>query len=263
LNKLNVLKCHTTAKNSDEIMITLIGTGHVFNLSQALINIFDEKQPDIICVELDKQRYKALIMKQLNPEKYKEQSKNQPILYKLLSRFQDGMAKEYGVTAGQEMLTAIDYAQSHQRPIALIDMEAQNLFSKMLKNMSIREKFRLILSGFGGLFVSKKRVEKELDKIQDDFDFYMDEIGKKFPTIKRTLIDERNEYMKEQLKSASKDFEKVIAVVGDGHIPGLSSLLKENEMEFETIRLKELREKPQSKIDSTNASFTHEYEDIK
>ena len=258
MNKLNVLKCYTTAKNPDEIMITLIGTGHVFNLSQALIQIFDEKNPDIICVELDRQRYKALIMKQLDPGKYKEQSKNQPILYKLLSRFQEGMAKEYGVTAGQEMLTAIDYAQSHQKPIALIDMDAQNLFSKMLKNMSVKEKFRLILSGFGGFFVSKKRVEKELDKIQDDFDFYMDEIGKKFPTIKRTLIDERNEYMKEQLKSASKDFEKVIAVVGDGHIPGISKLLKKNEIDYEMIRLSELRENTELDNDSSSASFSIE-----
>jgi len=243
-------------------MITLIGTGHVFNLSQALIQIFDEKQPDIICVELDKQRYKSLLMKQIDPEKYKEHSKNQPILYKLLSRFQEGMAKEYGVTAGQEMLTAIDYAQSHQKPIALIDMNAQNLFSKMLKNMSIKEKIRLFISGFGGMFVSKKRVEKELERIQDDFDFYMDEIGKKFPTIKKILIDERNEYMKDQLKSANDDFEKVIAVVGDGHIPGLSGLLEKNEIDYETIRLSEIRENTNSDNDSSSASFSIEHKSL-
>ena len=79
-------------------MITLIGTGHVFNLSQALINIFEDIQPEILCVELDKQRYNALLIKQTNPDKYKEMQKNLPILYKLLSKFQDEMAKEYGVS---------------------------------------------------------------------------------------------------------------------------------------------------------------------
>ncbi len=237
-------------------MITLIGTGHVFNLSQALIQIFDEKKPDIICVELDKQRYKSLLMKEINPEQYKKQSKNQPILYQLLSKFQEGMAKEYGVTAGQEMLTAINYAQGHQKPIALIDMNAQNLFSKMLKNMSLMEKLKLIFSGIGGVFISKKRVEKELEKIQGNFDYYMDEIGQKFPTIKKTLIDERNEYMKEQIKSANKEFENVIAVVGDGHIPGLSNLLDESKMEYETIRLNELRKYKISNSESSSASFT-------
>jgi len=237
-------------------MITIIGTGHVFNLSQALLNIFDEKQPDILCVELDKQRYQALMIKQTNPEKYREQSKNLPILYKLLSRFQEGLAKEYGVQAGQEMLTTINYAQTHQKPIAFIDMNAQVLFSKMLKNMTIREKIRIMFSGFGGIFVSKKRVEKELDKIQKNFDYYMIEIGKKFPTIKKTLIDERNEYMANQLKNADEKYEQIIAVVGDGHVPGLTKLLEEKELDFVTIRLNELMKYETSDSGTSSASFT-------
>ncbi len=147
-------------------MITLIGTGHVFDLSSALIENLDERQPDVICVELDGQRYNALIMKHTSPESYKNAKKNVPIIYKLLARFQDNMAKEYGVNAGDEMLAAIKYAQSHQIPLKLIDMNAQSLFTKMLRSMPISEKFRLLLSGFGGIFVSKKRVESELKKIE-------------------------------------------------------------------------------------------------
>lgn len=240
-------------------MITLIGTGHVFNLSDALLEIFDEKSPDILCVELDKQRFNALMLKQQNPEKYKEQAKNQPVLYKMLSRFQDSMAEEYGVIAGQEMLTTINYAQTHQKPIGFIDMNASHMFSRMLKEMTITEKIKLVFSGFGGFFVSKKRVEKELDKIQDNFDYYMTEIGKKFPTIKRILIDERNEYMKNKLKNANEEFEKVVAVVGDGHIPGLKDLLDKEEIEYETIRLKDIRNKDRVK-DASSATFTIEHD---
>ncbi len=238
-------------------MITLIGTGHVFNLSDSLLEIFDEKNPDILCVELDKQRFNAMMMKQKDPGKYKEQSKKQPMIYKMLSRFQNSMAEEYGVIAGQEMLTTINYAQSHQKPIGFIDMDARFMFSKMLKEMTIREKIKLVLSGFGGFFVSKKRVEKELDKIQDNFDYYMGEIGKKFPTIKKILIDERNQYMKNKLVNANEEFEKVIAVVGDGHIPGLADLLDKEEIEYETIRLKEIRNKEKVK-DGNTATFTIE-----
>lgn len=237
-------------------MITIIGTGHVFDLSQALLRIFDEKEPDILCVELDKQRYNALMMKQNNPDKYKEQSKNLPILYKLLSRFQEGMAKEYGVQAGQEMLTTIDYARTHQKPIAFIDMNAQKLFSRMIKKMTLREKIRLLFSGFGGIFVNKKRVEKELDKITKNFDYYMKEIGKKFPTIKKVLIDERNQFMTNNIKKTNEQYEKVIAVVGDGHIPGLTKLLEKKELDFETIRLSELRDYKLSDDGSSSASFT-------
>jgi pheromone shutdown protein TraB len=240
-------------------MITLIGTGHVFNLSQALLDIFDKKQPDVLCVELDKQRYGALMLKQSDPEKYEAQSKNLPIIYRLLSRFQDNMAKEYGVQAGQEMITTIQYAQSHQLPIAFIDMNAQRLFAKMLRSMTIREKLKMFFSGFAGFFVSKKRVEKELDKLEGNFDTYMDEIGKKFPTIKRILVDERNQYMVQQLASASEQYSKVIAVVGDGHIPGLSEMLSKKEIEFEAIRLKELRSKEIKTDDASTASFSMQY----
>lgn len=242
-------------------MIVLIGTGHVFNLSQALNNIFEEKQPEIMCVELDKQRFKALTLKKTDPEAYKNMERNVPILYKILARFQEGMAKEYGVTAGEEMLTAINYASSHQIPVAFIDMNAQHLFSKMLRSMSFSEKLKLLFSGFGGLFISKKHVEKELQKIEKNFDKYINEIGEKFPTIKRVLIDERNYYMVQQLATASEQYEKVIAVIGDGHIPGISELLKKKEIEFEIIRLSELRKQEPSISDSATASFSMEYKE--
>jgi len=237
-------------------MITLIGTGHVFNLSQALLKIFDEKQPNILCVELDKQRYQALILKQTDPEGYKQQGKNLPIIYKLLARFQEGIANEYGVTPGEEMLTTINYAQTHQLPISFIDMNAQELFNRMLKTMSFSEKIRLMFSGFGGFFVSKKHIEKELSKIQENFDKYIEEIGKKFPTIKRVLIDERNMHMARQLVDANEKYEQVIAVVGDGHIPGLSEMLNKKEIKFESIRLNQLRNQKIEVNDTSTASFT-------
>jgi pheromone shutdown-related protein TraB len=242
-------------------MIYLIGTGHVFDLSSALLKIFDEKSPDVLCVELDKQRYKALMLKQKNPEEYKKIQKNVPIIYKLLSRFQEGMAKEYGVVAGEEMLTTINYANTHNLPVAFIDMNAQNMFSRMLKTMSFSEKFKLLFSGFGGLFVNKKRVEKELSKIEKNYDKYLLEIGEKFPTIKKVLIDERDQHMVNQLTAASSKYENVIAVIGDGHIPGITELLKKKEIDFETIRLNELRNIKKSDYDSSSATFSMQYKD--
>lgn len=242
-------------------MITLIGTGHVFNLSHALIDIFDEKQPDILCVELDTQRYEALMLKQRDPKAYEDAGKNLPFIYRLLAKFQDDMAKQYGVSAGDEMLTTINYAQSHQLPLAFIDMNAQNLFSKMLRSMSLSEKFKIIFSGFGSLFVNKKRVESELKKIEENFDTYIEEIGKKFPTIKRVLIDERNLYMVQQIVSAGEKYPNLIAIVGDGHIPGLTQLLNKKNVTFEIIRLSELRKHAPEKKDSTSASFSLKYKE--
>jgi len=242
-------------------MIILIGTGHVFDLSSALLKIFDDKQPDILCVELDKQRYKALMLKHTNPEEYKKIQKNVPFIYKLLSRFQEGMAKEYGVVAGEEMLTTINYANTHNLPVAFIDVNAQKMFSRMLKSMSFTEKFKLLFSGFGGLFVNKKRVEKELSKIEKNFDKYLLEIGDKFPTIKKVLIDERDQHMVQQLTAANNKYENVIAVIGDGHIQGISELLSKKEIDFETIRLNELRSMKSPDSESSSATFSMEYKE--
>jgi len=238
-------------------MIVLIGTGHVFDLSSSLIRTFDEKNPDIICVELDKQRYNAIMIKRNNPEAFKEDRKNLPFIYKLLARFQENLANEYGVSAGDEMLTAINYAQSHQIPVEFIDMNAQHLFTKMWRSMPFSEKFRLLFSGVGGLFVSKKRVEEELKNFQKDFDSYIEKIGEKFPTIKKTLIDKRNEYMANRLAKLNEHYQNIISCIGDGHIPGMSKLLEEKKIEYKVIRLAELRNMKDT--DPTSGQFSVNY----
>lgn len=243
-------------------MITLIGTGHVFDLSTALLAIFEEKEPEVVCVELDQQRYHALLLRTTNPQSYEEAKKNLPLVYKMLAQFQESMAKEYGVNAGDEMLAAITYAQSHQLPVKFIDKDAQHLFTTMWKTMPFLEKFKLLLSGLGGLFISKKRVEEELQKVQGNFDTYIEEIGKKFPTIKRTLIDERNDHMVNRLVTLNENYKKIVVCIGDGHIPGMTVLLQTKHVPFETIRLQQLQNHKTPDADGASGHFSVKYEPL-
>ena len=243
-------------------MITLIGTGHVFDLSVPILRIFDEKQPDVIGVELDQQRYNALILRNTDPTAYQNAKKDIPVIYKMLASFQESMAEQYGVNAGDEMLTAITYAQSHQLPVAFIDTNAQTLFIHMWKTMPFTEKFKLLVSGLAGFFISKKRVEQELKAYQQNFDTYLEEIGKKFPTIKRTLIDERNQTMVLNLLQLHEQHQKIIACVGDGHIPGISKLLSEKNIPFETIRLQQLQNMKIPETDGSTAHFSIDYKPL-
>jgi pheromone shutdown protein TraB len=243
-------------------MITLIGTGHVFDLSAALLGIFEEKQPDCICVELDNQRYQALIMRNTDPARYETSKKNLPLIYKMLATFQEDMAKQYGVNAGDEMLTAITYAQAHQLPAEFIDVDAQQLFARMWETMPYLEKFRLLLSGLIGFFISKKAVEKELRHYQNNFDAYIEEIGKKFPTIKRVLIDERNQHMTNNLISLHEKYKKIIACVGDGHIPGIQQLLQDKNVPCQIIRLADLQNMKSIKSDGVSAHFSINYKPL-
>lgn len=240
-------------------MITLIGTGHIFDLSAALTDVLDEQAPDVIGVELDPQRYQALAMKKQNPEALKQSRKNLPLVYKLLARFQDSMAQEYGVSAGDEMMTALSYAQSHGIPAQLIDTNAQQLFITMWKQMPFMEKFRLLFSGFGGFFISKNRVEKELKDVQENFDDYIEQIGEKFPTIKKTLIDDRNEHMLRAMLALDQQYDHTVVCLGDGHIPGISLLLDKQKIAYEAIRLSQLRSFTPKEKDSASASFSIHY----
>jgi len=239
-------------------MITLIGTGHVFDLRHQINRILDDVQPDIVCVELDEKRYMALLRRK-EGKVHASSNKNASFLYRLLGRFQDSIAAQYGVQAGDEMLTGIQFAHEHQKAISFIDVPADKMFSRMINEMKLTEKLRLLISAFGSIFVSKKQVDKEIDKIETNLERYLDQVGDKFPTIKRVLLDERNQYMVDQLLNAQNNYDNVVAIVGDGHIPGLNSLLKQQDQSVETIRLKELREQQIKPEHTSSASFSVEY----
>lgn len=240
-------------------MIILMGTGHVFDLSDALRLRFDEIEPDVICVELDRQRYLALLSRKNEPEKNHKTRDKAPVIYNFLAKFQENMAKQYGVKAGDEMLTAIRYAQAYNLPVELIDLNAREIFTKMLKSMSFTEKFRLLFSGFAGFFVNRGVVEKELEKIEENFDSYLNQISKKFPSIKKALIDDRNAHMFDRLIKLNEKYERIVACIGDGHVYGISNLLKSKNVEYKTIRLSELK---QTKVIQSSAGFTVKYEEI-
>lgn len=236
-------------------MITLIGTGHVFDLSAAVKHHLQELQPDVICMELDKPRYTGLVQQRGSPAVQRDTS-SLPVVYRLLSRFQESVAKEYGVNVGDEMLAADAYVHENDVPIELIDMNAQQMFTRMWSSMSLFEKARLFFGSiFGGLLVSRKRIEKELEDFQEHYETYLDEIGQRFPTIKRVLIDDRNTYMADRLVDLSQNYNQVVALVGDGHILGLKQLLESKNVEVNTIRLKELQQHVK-KGDSSGMSFS-------
>jgi pheromone shutdown-related protein TraB len=238
-------------------MITLIGTGHVFDLKDALQDLFSQKNPDVLCVELDRQRYHSILLKKQDPEKYKESSKQLPFLYRMLAQFQENMAKRFGVVPGEEMITTIEYAQRFQIPLVCIDMHATNLFKRMIKSMTFREKLTFLFSGIGGFFIKSEQVEKQVEDITKNVDSYLRVIGERFPTIKKILIDERNAYMANNLIKLSEKYDHIIAVVGDGHIPGMSELLKEKAHEI--VRLHDLQNMNKRELDQSSASFHVEY----
>ncbi|MEM0449037.1 MAG: TraB/GumN family protein [Methanomassiliicoccales archaeon] len=211
-------------------MITLVGVGHVFDIKKQVRDIILEERPAAVCVELDPGRYQAL--------KDPASRARMPPTYRLLSHFQKRMAKDFGGELGSEMLSAIDTAQGQGIPVLLIDADAAQLFSKLWQEMSFRERVLLTFSALMGIFSSRKKVEKELERFTQQEEAYLEEFGKEYPTLKRVLIDERNQLMANRIAEAEARYLNVLAVVGDGHVEGIRRLLSPRDIRV--IRLKHL-----------------------
>ncbi|MGB0910852.1 MAG: TraB family protein, partial [Nitrospirales bacterium] len=90
----------------------------------------------------------------------------------------------------------------------------------------------LLLSVFDTTQVSEQEI-RDLKK-QDALSDMMEELGKEVPTLKSVLIDERDRYLAKKIQDAKG--EKVVAVIGAGHMPGIQRTLKAQQ----SVNLEEL-----------------------
>ena len=215
-------------------MITLLGIGHVFQLRDSVQVFIRDRSPGLVCVELDEIRYQAIRSREKG-------GKPPSFTYAMLAKFETKMAEMYGTTVGDEMMAAVDVAQEMRIPVALIDMDGQMMFRKMMAEMTVRERVWFFLASLGSIFVTKKRVEKELKQFEENTEAYMEELEKKFPALKKVLIDERDEHMSNRLAAFNEKVPDIIAVIGDGHVLGISARLTSLDLDHEIVRLSELR----------------------
>jgi pheromone shutdown protein TraB len=97
---------------------------------------------------------------------------------------------------------------------------------------------RLSVSSFGDRFRSKKKADSAINNFMENEEEVFADMRKRYPTLVRKLIDERDVHMAEKIKEASAKYENLVVVVGDGHVEGISRLLgNEN---IRKIRLKTL-----------------------
>ena len=223
-------------------MITIIGTAHVFDLSSILTKIFKEKNPEIICVELDKKRYNGLVSSNYN-NKNKEKI---PILYKIFAKFQNNLAKNYGIVPGDDMLTAISYAKTNNLPIGLIDMDAKDLYEQAIDKMTFTEKLNISIIAvfiviFGWLYIKINRAESDFKNLNNDVQGHLQNFESSYPNLKEVLIDERNKNMAKKMINYNKKYKRIIACVGKAHTPGISKLFIKNNIEFSIIDIKQLQ----------------------
>ena len=227
-------------------MIILVGVGHVFDISEQVRQIIIEHMPVAIGLELDRNRFHVLLARDRGEELPKRGG--------ALARFQERIAKDFGVEAGDEMLAGYKAAMEINAKLLLIDMDINLVLRRITKQMSRREKMKMFGSLFAMPFIRKKTVEKEMKRYSEEGEAYLSEVGKAFPTIKRVLLDDRNVHMASNLKKMEEQHGTVLAVIGDGHVPGISRILSEHELKI--IRLKEVRTWQPKEKGETSVSYS-------
>jgi pheromone shutdown protein TraB len=227
-------------------MITLLGVGHVFDLGRSIRAEIHRRRPRVVALELDHPRFAALAAR--------AQGAGRPSLFSVLGRFQSRIASQYGVQVGDEMLAAARAAQEVGSEIALIDRDSRATLLRAWHLMPFRERVRLLSSVLGSFFIPRAKVEEELARYEADERAVMEEFAAELPTVKRVLIDERDEHMATVLRDLHRAKGDVVAVVGDGHIDGLQGRLEGESVDV--VRLKELR----AQVDSPGASATVSYQ---
>jgi pheromone shutdown-related protein TraB len=207
--------------------ILLVGTAHVSKASVDLVEkMILEEKPDTVCVELCQSRYQSVMQKdqwrEMDIIKVIREKKSFMLLASLmLAAFQKKIGEKLGVRPGQEMITAIETAKAQDAGICLADRDISVTLSRAWRHMSfwsrIKMLFQLLLSMGGVDDIEEKDIEqmKETDMLES----VLAEVEKSHPELRRILIDERDQYLAQKIRTATGP--KIVAVVGAGHVPGI------------------------------------------
>jgi pheromone shutdown-related protein TraB len=211
----------------------LVGTAHVSSESiQEVSQVIRDERPSRVAVELDQGRFRALSepksWEKLDIFEIIRRRQGFLLLANLaLSSFQRKIGDELEVKPGQEMLSAIQTAQELGIPYALIDREVQVTLRRAWKKSSLWGKNKLLATLVGSVFGSQDKIEKadvEALKKKNELEHMMEELAVELPAVKTVLIDERDRFLAAKLFDT--EGEKIVAIVGAGHVPGMTEHLK-------------------------------------
>jgi len=244
---------NVTRISSGDKEIILIGTAHVSPKSvEEVREVIETEKPDTVCVELDEQRYQAVMNRKKWQETdiikiIKEKKATFLLINLVLSSYQKRLAKQFNINPGQEMIQGIQSAreigaelvlQFNINPgqemiqgiqsareigaeLVLADRDIRVTFSRIWRGLSLWNKLKLLFSIVVSIFSDETITEEELEKLksQDILDAVLSEFTSAFPQLRVPLLDERDQYLAQKIKEAPG--RKIVAVLGAAHVAGV------------------------------------------
>ncbi len=211
----------------DDREFVLVGTAHISQDSVDTVKaVIQDEQPDTVCIELDEQRHRALRnprhWESLNLVQVLRQGQAPFLLANLtLASFQKRMGLQTGVKPGAELAAAAQTADEMGLEIRLVDREIRTTLLRAWRKAGFWKKMNLFSTLLVSLFDSQELNEEELAKLRqtDTLSAMLDEMSKILPAVKAILVDERDTFMAYHIRQSPGD--KVVAIVGAAHMPGI------------------------------------------
>jgi len=211
----------------------LLGTAHVSQASVDLVkDTLHDLKPDCVAVELCASRYNTL----RDPDRWrntdiieviKKGKGNLLLAQLLLASFQKKIGNQLGVKPGAEMMQAMETSQELDIPTVLADRDVGTTLRRTWSRLSWWSLCKLFVSSLLGIFESTEISKDEVERLKrsDALEEALKELSQHLPEVGETLVDERDRYLAAKIFSAPG--ERVLAVVGAGHVQGIARYLGE------------------------------------
>jgi len=209
--------------------ILLVGTAHVSRESAQLVTaVIEEQQPETVCVELCASRYQSIRQKdrwrEMDIIKVIREKKALFLLSNLmLASFQKRIASKFDIQPGAEMLAAIDSAEAAGAQVHLADRDIRTTLSRTWRAMGLWSRIKVLFQFLASLGDVGEISEEDVEKMkqEDMLQSVLSEVERSFPAVRKILIDERDRYLAEKIRTAPG--ERIVAVVGAGHVAGIKA----------------------------------------
>lgn len=225
--------------------ITLLGTAHISKTSaDQVARELDSKAYDAVAIELCPSRFEALTNPQgladLDLMQVLRQGKASMVMANLaMAAYQQRLGEQLGIEPGAEMRMAVSQAETHDLPVILIDREIGTTLKRTARNLSWWRR-GMLFTGLIASLVSREEVsEEDIEHLKegDVLETTFAEFAHDRDDLYQPLIDERDRYMAAKLREAADAHpgRPLLAVVGAGHLKGISRYLDESGPPAETI----------------------------
>ena len=236
----------------DGVHYVLLGTAHVSRASvEAVKQMADSGDFDAIAVELCPARHLALTKEQQWKEMdlyriIREKKAGLVMANLALGAYQRRIAEQFGIEPGAELKAAAEAAVSHEVPLQLIDRDLATTLKRSYRAVPWYKRM-MLTSGLVMSTISSEEIDEEqIEKLKegDILESTFTEFAEQSPELYGALIAERDRFMAARLRQENVDNagQRILVVIGAGHLEGLAKYLAEDEQDPQTevTRLSEL-----------------------